>query len=509
MSPKLLLVNSITLLYRESQLSNQQENSAQLVRDIIGTIKLQDVKIATNREDEILIGLRSTALTMCENPVDHLYDFAEIMQRLKINTLEEDGLYEALNNGMAPELTEGGLKRLCLNLKRTLSNYLREEKIQDIVNRASYMLKFNRTKISDMKKFVTEVVTELEPYQVDTVTKDPAIVSDIDISNLEAMEGVFEDVVAMDDGTSILRTGYQAINRMLDGGFRRGEEWVIGALQHKYKTGFSLSLFKQIALYNKPVLIDPAKKPLLLRISFEDDITLNFQFLYKSLKENETGQEIDIKGISKKEISKYVNERLSVNGYHVKLLRVDPTQWTYRDICNKMLEYEADGYEIHLCMLDYLTMVPTTGCTTGAMGADYRDMYRRMRNFCSPRRITLITPHQLSTEAKRLIREGRQDFVREITGKGYYQSCGSLDTEVDGELYIHIEIVNNKSYLTVQRGKHRKINQTPIEHHYTVLPFETVGGIPDDINIQDRSLTKVGATKNSDGSEIQPWWNDN
>ena len=43
-------------------------------------------------------------------------------------------------------------------------------------------------------------------------------------------------------------------------------------------------------------MINKTKKPLLLRISFEDNLTLNFQFLYQSLKENETSN----KGVEKK-----------------------------------------------------------------------------------------------------------------------------------------------------------------------------------------------------------------
>lgn len=505
MNSKLLLVNSITLLYRESQLPGAVENSAALVRDIVNSIRLPELSVGIDHELDILKGLRETALDMCNAPVEHMYEISEILQRLKINTLDEDGLYEALHNGMAPELTENALKRTCLNLKRTLNNYFREKKIEDIVTKAHQLLKFNRAKITDMKQFVASVCAELEPYQADATTKDPAVVSDIDISDLIAVETVFEDIKAMDDGTSILKTGWQGINRMLDGGFRRGEEVVIGALQHKYKTGFTLSLFKHFALYNVPQMIDPTKKPLLLRISFEDDISLNFQFLYQSLKENETGEAVDLSKVSKREMSKYVNEKLRVNGYHIKLLRVDPTQWTYRDICNKMLELESQGYEIHVCMLDYLSMVPTTGCTQGAMGSDVRDMYKRMRNFCSPRKICLITPHQLSTDAKRLIREGREELVREIAGKGYYQSCASLDCELDLEIYIHIVIVNNQSYLECMRGKHRKTSITPSEYHYCVLPFEPIGGVRDDINGPDTTRKKVGGGPIGSKDE-NPWW---
>jgi len=505
MNSKLLLVNAITLLYRESQISDASENSSQLVREIIQSIRLPELSIAIDHDREIIDGLKTTALTMCEAPVEHTYETAEILQRLKINSVDDEALYEALKDGIEPELTSNVLKKTCLNLKRTLNNYFREEKVKEIVGRAAYTMKFARNTITDMKGFVADLSSQLEPYQQDIITKDPAIVSSIDLSDDESVDGVYTDIIDQEDGTTILRTGYQGINRMLDGGFRRGEEVVIGALRHNYKTGFSLSLFKQIALYNTPQMIDATKKPLLVRFSFEDAISLNFQFLYQSLKENETGEAVDVTKISNKVMARYVQERLQASGYHIKLLEIDPTMWNYKDICNKLLEFESEGYEIHMCMLDYLTMVPTTGCTQGPMGSDIRDMYKRMRNFCKRRKITLITPHQLSSEAKRLIRDGRTDFVREINGKGYYQGCQSLDNEVDVEIYIHIEIVNGKSFLTVQRGKHRKIKQTPIEHRYCVLPFYDVGGIRDDFGKADTTRLKVGGGAIGSGEET-PWW---
>ena len=505
MNSKLLLVNAITLLYRESQISNSSENSSGLVREIIKNIKLPGVEYGVSRERDVIDGLKTTALSMCEDPVDHEYESSELLQRLKINTADDTDCYQAIHDGIAPELTSNAVKRTCINLRRTLNNYFREEKVKEIIGKAAFKIKFDRSAITDMKTFVSELAAELEPYQQDVITKDPAIVSDIDLQDKESVKGVYNNIKEQEDGTTILKTGYQGINAMTDGGLRRGEQVVIGALQHKYKTGFSLSLFKQIAIYNVPQMIDPTKKPLLVRFSFEDDIALNFQFLYQSLKENETLEPVDVSKVDINEITEYVQNRLQETGYHVKLLRVDPTMWTYKHICNKLLEYESEGYEVHLCMLDYLAMVPTTGCTQGPMGTDLRDMYRRMRNFCNPRKITLVTPHQLSTEAKRLIRDGRTDFVREIEGKGYYAGCAQLDQEVDLEIYIHIEIVNGKSFLTVQRGKHRKIGQTPIENRYCVLPFHDVGGIRDDFGKANSTLRKVGGGPVGSGEEV-PFW---
>lgn len=507
MNNKLLLVTGITLLYRESQLPGASENSADLVRQIISGIRLSDINIGLDHERDVLEGLRATALAMCDNPVGHQYEPAEITQRLKVNCMEDEALYETLHDGISPELSENGLKRTCVNLKRTLANHFKETKIAEVVNNASYMLKFNRNKIEDIKKFVASVVSELEPYQVDTAEKDPAIISDVDMGDEFAVTGVFSAIKDLDDGTTLLKTGWQGLNRMLDGGFRRGEQWVIGALQHKFKTGFSLTLFKQLPIYNKPVMIDPKKKPLMVRISFEDPLTLNFQYLYQNLKEDETGEVPDLAGISDEEMARYVKEKLSVNGYHTRFIHVNPSMWTYRDIQNKVLELEADGYEIHVLMLDYLLKIPTTGCDQGPMGVDIRNMYERLGNFCKQRGILMITPHQLSTDAKMQVREGRQDFVKGLVGGGYYAGCKQIDQVVDGELFVHIEEVNNQSWFTIQRGKHRKIRQTLKEYLYMVLAFSK-SGLLDDLGKEDSTRKKVGGGPIGSKDE-NPFWEPN
>ena len=306
------------------------------------------------------------------------------------------------------------------------------------------------------------------------------------------MREAFADLQNTNNGTGIYKTGWTALNRMIQGGFRPGETTVIGALQHKYKTGFTLSLFKQIALYNKPLTTDVHKKPLLLRISFEDDITLNLQFLYQSLKYDETREPVNLKEVTADEMSAYVTSRLQVNGFHIKLLRVDPSQWTYRNVCSKIIEFEAEGYNVELLMVDYLTLLPTTGCiNTGPAGNDLRDMLRRMRNFCSARRITFITPTQLSTEAKQLTRSGipEHKFVQEINEKGYFAGCKSLDNEADLILYIHIAKHNREAYLTVQRDKHRGQSVIPDKDKYFLLKFPSKMPIADDREGEDQSLS--------------------
>lgn len=510
MNHKLILVKSITLLYRENQLTENREKSSDLVRTIVSGIKVSEVNLGISTEADVLNNLKDTALSMCDDSVDIDYEQSDILQRLKIDCQDDTSTYDALKEAIVIEMSDASIKRTCVNIRRQLHSHFKEEEAISIINKAAQVLRFQRDKVKDFKAFLLEHIQAMEPFTMDaTGVKDPAIVSDVDMADLSAVQNVFKEVKTMDDGTGILKTGWQCINRMTRGGFRRGEEILISALQHNFKTGFTLSLFKQLALYNEPYMVDPKKKPLLLRISFEDDITLNMQFLYTNLKENETGVKVeDLHEISDEEMSKYVMEKLTASGYHVKLMRVNPSLWSYSHICNKILELEAEGYEIHLLMLDYLYLVPTTGCSQGPAGHDVRDLFRRMRGFCSPRKISLCTPHQISTAGKQLVRDGSSsDFVKEIANKGYYAGSSQIDQEVDLEIYIHIVKFNGFSWLTCQRGKHRIPGITKAEDLFCVMRFEDVGTIPDDINGPDRSTRKVGGGPVGSKEET-PFWDD-
>ena len=501
MDDRLILVKCITLLYRESMLVEKQENSADLVRTILDTIKLPEYNLSINHDRDVLSSLKDTALYMCSNDLNQVYEKEELLQRLKVNTGSDTKIYEALEQGISKDMDEGSLKRTILGIRKFINDVFRENEIVKIVKGASSELNFNRDKIKSIRTFVSELVSKLEPFQIEATRKDPAIIGSVDVGDVTSLAEAYEGVKDLANNTSVLKTGWQGINTMLQGGFQRGGFTVIGALQHKFKTGFSLTLFKQIALYNTPVMTTPGKKPCLVRISFEDSLLLNLQFLYQNLYENEHKQKADIRNVTPAFMASYVKEKLGATGYSIKLLRVDPSEWTYKDIQNYLLELEANGYEVHLLMLDYLAMIPTTGCIIGPAGTDIRDLFRRMRNFCATRGIAVVSPHQLSSEAKQLIRDGHQDFVKQVAEKGYWDGSKRLDQEVDREIYINIEKMNGKSYLTIQRGKDRLPTIIPDSDKYVVYEFGDLCPIPDDINGPASHRKKVGGGVVGSGEE--------
>jgi len=492
MDNKTILYKCISLLLRETETDNIHDNSRELVSQVLEDIKINDMSLSNHSDKDILLGLKELIVELLAENGDSI-DLHVVLQRIKLITLSDEKYFDVFKQGLDIILTPEQLKRNIITTRRALTNLQRENKISNFLSRAAYSVKHERSKISNMNDFIVTLTSSLEQLQTNSNEKDPSVINEVDLNDAKGMITVLNEIKANDDGTGILITGWQGLNRMTQGGFRRGEFAMIAALQHKYKTGFTLSVFSQIAMYNKPLLKDPTKKPLLLRISFEDNLTSNYQFIYQYLKFNETGEETDINDVDPEYMYKYIKEKLTATGYDVKLMRVDPTNWTYKHIVNKILELESQGYEIHLCMVDYLSMVPTKGCiTSGPTGTDLRDMFRRIRNFISGRSIAFITPHQLSTDAKELVRNGSSNFVKLIAEKGYYSGSKQLDQEVDLELYLHIEKANKNSYLTVQRGKHRLPTIIEDEDKYFALLFPKNNPIPDDINKSDSSLRKVG-----------------
>lgn len=270
----------------------------------------------------------------------------------------------------------------------------------------------------------------------------------------------------------------------------------------------------QLPIYNKPVMKDPTKKPLSLLISFEDDAEIIVNFMYKYLYNAEYGKSPDLKTVTSKEMGLYIKNKLSVNGFHIKILRVNPSEWTYKHLFNKILEYEANGFELHFLFLDYLSKLPTTGClTSGPMGTDMRDLFNRIRNFVSgTRKVFTITPHQMSMDANQLLRNGvpPQDIPKEVANKNYYEGTKQIGQVVDGELHQHIAWIKKEPYLCIQRGKRRFPEIIPEELKYFRLPFPKGSPILPDINpnggVLEFNTTSTGtpsvAKETVDGKDV-------
>lgn len=503
MDTRLLLIRICSLLFLERALGSEMS------KDLVN-VALEHVRPANKALSSEVGRDTSTALIDMINDTmsqDHNtpIDRGDYLQRARVCCTNDSYLFDALSDYIILDETSlEELERKSRHVRREIAHF---NTIQATRRVAKFF--YGKAIDADNIKMAQEAVNAVRE-QLDQINfsvsrdKHPAITETISLKSGGNLKDAFERGKEEVSLAGVIRFGWQALNRMFgqNRGGRRGETIAIGALEHNFKSGFSLELLKSGALYNYPFMIDASKKPMLLRITGENSALQDTLQLYKSLKENELGIEIDQNSVDPEEAEEYVIRRLGATGYHVEIVKVNPTIFTYIDLFDLIKSYEADGYEIHMCNVDYLNLFSKDGCTAGAQGENVRDLFRRVRNFMEEHRILFITPHQLSSDAARLLRLGVEDFVKNLPGKKYWDSCSNIGQEVDMEIYIHIVESNGRHYLTVQRGKHRKFTITPNEDRYFVRRFEKVGGILDDVNGPDLTRRRVGASTLAEGGAL-------
>ena len=133
-----------------------------------------------------------------------------------------------------------------------------------------------------------------------------------------------------------------------------------------------------------------------------------------------------------------------------------------------------------------------------------------MRNFCNPKKITLLTPHQVSSQATELVRQGELNFVEKVAGMDYWDGSKRLTQEIDVEIIINIEKVKKDdgihSYQTMAIGKNRAVKNMPESHKSCAMEFNEWGLIPD-LEKDDKedtyfkNIKDIRSTFSQDGGE--------
>ncbi len=495
LDPKLLLARSITLLYRESLLHNPNDSSVEIVRNILKDVHPGENSIGLSEDKKIITALKITANGMCDNFKDDM-DPVDLIQQVQIACESDNKLFDAIKTAIEADYSDSSLKKSVIAIRKQLDTHFREKEIAESFRKASADINFHREKIADISNYVQEFITKIEPLTMATKIKDPAILASVDFGNNEEIRKIFQSIKDEDGVARVYKTGFKGMNEMGDGGLHTPESSMNLSLPHNYKSGMSLSLYSQVMRYNTPKTIDKTKIPCMVRISFEDEMPNIMKFLFTQMRYTETRQYVNFDDYESDFVSEYVMTNLQKNGWRVIMLRVDPTSWTYKDVFNYITSLEAQGYSIEGLWLDYMGLLPTTGCIQGNAGEALRDMLRRFRNFAAAKGMLFQTPHQLSTEAKSLLRGQTTPamFVKDVAEKGYAAGCKQLDQELDLEFYHHKFAHGKQWYLGVQRGKHRG-HMIQDEKKFFILPFPSnLMPIPDDVNDDGPIIRRIGAS---------------
>lgn len=497
-------------MFQESVVGSDCDDSSEFVEELMEYIPSPVDVVGDDEYRSQQLALRKTIRWLIGRPKNEAIPKSDILQRLRTDCGNDEATFQALELGINESAEDTYKARTgSVNIIRDLRKWDQVRRAKEIVKRFATPIMYGDCEDADVDAAIVKLMSEIETVNVGTTEAyDPAVVSEVSVSNLEEVSKIFKQAKEESSNEGVIRTGYQGLNRMLGevGGFRRSEFVLIGALQHNYKTGITMDITRHAAIYNTPYMRDEKKKPLIMHISSENNMTDNMILWWKRIMANQTGIDHNHQEVDETEAAKVVMEALSVNGYEVNFCRVNPSQFGFRNLFERIKHFENMGYEIHALVIDYLGMFNKEGCEKGVAGQEYRDLFRRVRNFTSPRGICCITPHQLSPAAKMLVRNGmEEDLVREVANKGYWDNCTKIDQEVDVELIVHKVIIGEDSYLCMQRGKHRTISITSERDKYCVYKFEPGVGILDDVGKKDSSRRHAGGGTNAEGGAA-PWF---
>lgn len=513
MDIKLFLVKSVSLLYLESQIEGYRSGNAAMIRDILSDIKMPENIGELGDGRNTLSNLRTTVLWMLNNGDSQRYEADTLLQRLRLNTQNDDNTYKAFEKTIRRYPDESVIRKHINDISREMRRYKNHEKLQEIIKKASYAINFKEAEIEDWDSFILQTAQDLLSVDMETEERtDPAFITSVNFNDPESVRAAFEDMNKSLSTDGIIKFPFKALNRMMgvQGGGRRGEFGLVNALPHNNKSGTLLDLFIGTCIFNDPFLFNKDKKPLALFYSTEDDVPVIIQKIYVILKQLELDMAVSVKGLDIAEASTYVMEKLQARGWYVELHRIKGSAFTYAKYIKHLEQYKAKGFEVCASYIDYLAMYSKDGCVQGATGDDLQDLYKRVREYTSAEKILQVTAHQLSTQAKEEKRMNPTKFIRDMPGGGYYQGCKKLDTEVDWEFYVNKQTVNDGAYLEYLWGKHRGVVEpTPESHKYFVMKFNEhpMYGIRYDYDLEeDLSYKIVGGRPNSQGGGMA--WND-
>ena len=491
-----VFLKCLQLLFRDG--GENKNSTRELITNILAIYKPMDSFAITGGEQESTEKIRDYLLECLDEEILNreiiLQNLSDI---LKTSTRRDTPI------DMFKMVEEDDNKNIIRALENELNNKIYIYRIKKTLN--GYTYDFDKKFKSGMSPddMLSKIIEELTILTKNIKNKDDAIVNEVDLDNVENVSKVFQVVKETNEAEGFkFKLGLRALNKITNNGYKDSEFVIWNALQHNYKSGMLASSLIGIARYNKPIMTDPSKIPLLLYVSLEDDLDILFEFLYRQMYYTDNKVKADMSNTSKEEMSKYVKDKLQETGFKVKFIRVDPSDWSYSSFFSLIEKYEKDGFELKTVILDYLSLIPTVGCiATGAVGSDLRDLYRRVRNFFAKRKCLFISAHQLSPDAQMINRENLtgEVFLNRIMGKGFFDGSKKLSQEMDLELYAYKFTQNNKDYLAIGKGKHKGSKVMKSTDKLAIIPFpENLEPIPDDINWDELDSLEFDEVKEID-----------
>lgn len=491
MDIKHTLATVVTLLCLSSIQADAHDTHMYLAKEVLETCKAK-TEITSDFGTDTVGGLRDIINWQLKTPS---YDSELLLQQVRLRTGDDSNLYHGIETGISFKdgITPDKIKPRLRVLESTLRKSLNKLKLLAKLDSSRFNLRLTELGSEKQDLILTELKKSIKIVEEGS-TKGPSNVGSIDFSDKAMLRAAFRESQQLYSTDGILGFGLQGFNNLFGDhqGARRGETVLISALSHHYKSGTLRTSFAQLLTFNKPTFlkVDDEGKPLKkmacgIHICLENSYLGDLLDITRYFKEQETGVKFNVKNLTdheQEEAVDYLWTKMAETPIKGFIEQHNQTEFGFAEFYKVIEKYEDLGYEVHFVTLDYAGRMSLKGCDQGAAGVGRKDLYARLQSFCLKKKITLLTAHQMSAEAKQLVRDGEQLLVKAVCGLGYYDGCRTLENEVDMEIYQHIVTIGSKHYMTWQRGKHRKVGSpTPDTMRFCVYPMSPVADIVWDV----------------------------
>ena len=492
MDIKEILVCCYTLCLREFK-AHKVVMSGDLIKNTINSLKLDSMvdAVGTNKLQIVV----SLIFELIEKQ-DVVFDITSMKQRL-LSLLEEDqSLYEKLALGLEEVIDDQSyLLETITQLKNRILTYHRQEQYFKHVFEQSRQANEVRSGKMTLASALSHSLATLEAIAIPPGLKDNAIIQEFDAMDIGEVSKVLNDAMDMGDESFVIPTPWIAMNNRLGGlGVPRGSLVGVAGKEFNNKSGVLKQMFLTACTAQKPKLVVPNKKPLILFISAEETLPEIFASLYPMMFRKPFIKE-EIKAAGAEHIANTMMGVLKATGNHIKFMYVGGEDWDYKGLFNAILYYEAMNYEIAAIFVDCLYNISTVGCTKSVVAGEGEIAFlSRLKSFCKPKKISIYSPFQLNPDVARMMRISK-DYVKELPNKNFYAKASKTGQELDIEIFTAVR--NNEygfSWQEFQIGKHKSARKY-VANKYFCLKFEAQDlPLKSDLDTGDSSYSSIGGT---------------
>ena len=319
--------------------------------------------------------------------------------------------------------------------------------------------------------FFQTILNELTKAQRKSRSENRFNLTDEDSFNIvmqEAAERALSD-------SHYLQTGWQGLNKMLNGGFEDARVYNFIGATGGFKSGLLLNLMKQIKLYNKTrPHKDPTKRATILFISQENNIWETFLRIYGIFGGTGRIKDHNIKeifSILKKGGFCVVEDDMDID---IEFRYYGNMDIGVADIRGMVQELDASGREVICIIQDYIERLRPPMIQNSEKRNQLADVSNQLHDLAVDLDIPIITASQFNRAGVSALEEAREKNQKDISKKvgtgNISESYGMLkNIDVNISIVIEYDLDEERYYLSFRALKFRGDDTDAIK--YFLQPF--------------------------------------